>query len=160
MHGTPVVLRDQAPLHEGNMDLQEGWTLEDFVEQLNQRVFFWPGTEDGPIDYGLRHFGRYASERPHLIRVRLASLLAANPGAMAQFCRYNSGSPRCVQGRRSPRSERTFLDHADVDFQRNQVVEVTFRGEVGLPFDAELGDRPGGPWMRLFEDDIRHHAAS
>jgi len=43
--GTETVhLRDQRPLHGGNMALQGGWSLEDVIQELNHRVFFWPGT--------------------------------------------------------------------------------------------------------------------
>jgi hypothetical protein len=33
-------LRDQGPLHLGNMALEEGWSLDMFVALLNERVFF------------------------------------------------------------------------------------------------------------------------
>lgn len=51
-------IRDQFPLHEGNCALLGGWTFADLVQDLNERVFFWPGTEGGPTDYGRRHFAR------------------------------------------------------------------------------------------------------
>jgi len=42
--GIQVHLRDQAPLHAGNVDLPANWSFEDLVELLNRQVFFWPGT--------------------------------------------------------------------------------------------------------------------
>src|SRR4051812_19487213 len=51
-----IIVRDQAPLHRGNMSLDENWEFEDFDEHLNERVFFWPGDSCGPISYGLRHY--------------------------------------------------------------------------------------------------------
>src|SRR5687768_10866263 len=47
--GETVLLRDQAPLHRGNMRLDEGWSFEQLVQHINERVFFWPGGADGPI---------------------------------------------------------------------------------------------------------------
>src|SRR6478752_8358185 len=40
--GEKVELRDQAPLHAGNMAIDAAWSFEDFVQHLNDRVFFWP----------------------------------------------------------------------------------------------------------------------
>src|SRR5690349_953171 len=61
-----VFLRDQRPLYAGNMKLSNRWTFAKFIETLNNRIFFWPGTSDGPIDYGVRHFNRYRDELPVL----------------------------------------------------------------------------------------------
>src|SRR5688572_6196850 len=73
VNGSQVQLRDQAPLHAGNMDLSKGWRFEDFVAHLDGRVFFWPGNRSGPIAYGRRHYERYASERPTILRISTAS---------------------------------------------------------------------------------------
>src|SRR3989442_684976 len=84
-----VILRDQAPLYENTIRLEGGWSFAEFVEHLNQHVFFWPGTETGPIDYGVRHFQRYSSEQPVIFRVRYLSTRAENPDAEPLFCKYN-----------------------------------------------------------------------
>lgn len=131
-------IRDQLPLYEGNTALLGGWTFADFVQDLNERVFFWPGTEDGPSGYGRRHFARYAPrEDVRVLRLDTAALLSANPGLLPQFCRYNSGSPRCnpkskEAGKRSPRGPGTFLLGERFDGAVGSVVEVTFRGTVRL----------------------------
>ena len=134
------LLRDQAPLHPGNIELHGGWSFEDFVESLNRRVFFWPGDTSRPIDYGLRHFARYEQEDVVVIRVSTATLLEMNP--VPKLCRYNSGSPRCVGGRRSPRGPATFVHPADADFTPGRVVEVTFEGRAVLPSEG-LNGMPG-----------------
>jgi hypothetical protein len=144
-----IVLRDQAPLHRGNMGLPEGFAFEDFVKCLNSRVFFWPGTLAGPISYGIRHFERYRAEQPAICRVRIQSLLASNPGLQPLFCRYNSGSPRCSYGEKSPRGPNTFLEAAQFLGKSSQVVEVTFAKEILVPLDAEYGNDPHGPWKPL-----------
>ena len=63
-----IQLRDQAPLHAANIAFEDGWQLPDFIEQLNKLVFFWPGSATGPSRYGRRHFDRYESENPVLLR--------------------------------------------------------------------------------------------
>jgi hypothetical protein len=45
--GQRISLRDQKPLHSGNILFAEGFTFEDFVESLNCRIFFWPGKNLG-----------------------------------------------------------------------------------------------------------------
>lgn len=54
-----ILIRDQAPLHKGNVVLEIGFSFDDFVESINRRIFFWPGKAGGPISYGIRHFERY-----------------------------------------------------------------------------------------------------
>jgi hypothetical protein len=144
-----IVIRDQAPLHRGNLSLPSGYTFEEFTKSLNSRVFFWPGTAAGPIGYGIRHFERYKNENPAILRLTLASLLLANTLANATFCRYNSGSPRCSYGVRSPRGPQTFLPAAEFEGTPSQVVEVTFAIELALPADTEVGSHPSGPWRPL-----------
>jgi hypothetical protein len=139
---TTAVLRDQKPLHRGNIALQGGWTFEDFVESLNARVFFWPGDEKGPIKHGLRHFSRYAHEDAVVLRIPTMALFEANPAP--KFCRYNSGSPRCSGGRHSPRGPGTFVAADAVDFRRGEVVEVTFESRVVLPQGTETCVDVGG----------------
>ncbi len=144
-----VRLRDQAPLHQGNVTFPFRYTFGDFIENLNSRVFFWPGNFDRPISYGLRHFERYRDERPVIVRVPVESVMKANPEAEPQFCAYNSGSPRCSHGKRSPRGPDTFTPAAAFSEGPSQVVEVTFNREISLPDDSQVGSSPTGPWRRL-----------
>jgi hypothetical protein len=147
INGSGVSLRDQKPLLSGNIELTGGFTFEDFVEALNARVFFWPGTDEGPIRSGENHFARYEIERPAMLRCRFQSLLSASLAAEPLYCMYNSGAPRCVNGRKSPRGPNTFLKACDFPRSPSKVVEVTFIGEVEIPQDAEFGDGPKGPWQ-------------
>jgi hypothetical protein len=147
--GEQVMLRDQFPLRARNMRLEEGWTFERFIAHLNQRVFFWPGRETGPNDYGWRHFGRYESEQPVVVRVKFADLVQANPQVAPLFARFNSGSPRWSGGEPPTRGSRTFVAADAAPFSAGDVVEVTFQGRVGLPESAEVGDRPDGAWHAL-----------
>jgi hypothetical protein len=147
--GAEILVRDQAPLHKGNLQLLDGYSFEDFVESLNRRIFFWPGGPGGPISYGVRHFERYREESPVILRISFQSLLKANPSASPQYCKYNSGSPRCSDGNKSPRGPNTFLSIHDFSGTPSQVVEVTFDREIQLPKDSEFGANPKGPWRPL-----------
>ena len=148
--GARVYLRDQAPLHEKNIEFTDGWAFPDLVEYLNRRVYFWPGTDRGPIEYGRRHFERYRSEQPVIIRVPFAAVCEVNPERVPSFSAFNSGSPRHSGGRPSPRGPRTFLPCDAFPKGPADVVEVTFEGRVKLPSSAELMDTAEGEWSPLF----------
>ncbi len=145
--GSVLNIRDQGPLYEGNMLLAPGWTFGDVLRDLNRRVFFWPGTAVGPISYGARHFERYAAESPVVLRVRTQDVFSLNADRAPEFCRYNSGSPRCSGGKRSPRGPDTFRVHGDFDGTSSNVVEVTFVDRVALPA-FEVGVLQDGVWVR------------
>jgi hypothetical protein len=145
--GGVVLIRDQAPLHEGNITFTGGWGMATLLEELDRRVFFWPGTEKGPIDYGLRHFLRYRSHGVKVLRVSFQAILRRNPGAVPYFSRFNSGSPRFVNGRPSPRGADTFQRSEQCDYAPGRVVEVTFLDCVLLPYDTEVSDHIIGPWQ-------------
>jgi hypothetical protein len=147
--GELVMLRDQTPLRARNMRLEEGWTIERFIAHLNRRVFFWPGKRSGPNDYGWRHFGRYASEQPVVVRVLFDELVAANPDVAPLFAKCNSGSPRWSGGVAPVRGSRTFVAADAAPFTAGDVIEVTFQGGVRLPVTTEMGDRPDGEWRPL-----------
>jgi hypothetical protein len=147
----PVLLRDQSPLHPGNLSLPRGWTFEQFVGLLNSRVFFWPGTAAGPISSGVRHFERYRSEKPEILRIPSRELVESNSERDPAVCKYNSGSPRYTRGNASPRSPETFVRMSAAAFRPSGVVELTFKGEVRLPPQTEIGRSPAGPWRRFFE---------
>jgi hypothetical protein len=134
------------------MLLQDGWEFERVIEDLNHRVFFWPGTQNGPNDHGRRHFARYLAERPLLIRVSTPDLIAVNAPLKPEFCRYNSGSPRHSNGKPSPRGSNTFVPAAQFAGTSSDVVELTFRGTVLLPPRWYTGSAPGGPWKSVHAD--------
>jgi hypothetical protein len=147
--GEEVVIRDQDPLHRGNVTLHNGWSFEDLIESLNQRIFFWPGSADGPIAYGMRHFERYEAERPAVIRTSLQDLRNSNADLNPFFCKYNSGAPRCTQGRGSPRGENTFISAQNAPFTPGAVVEVVFNSELSLGDTTKYSASLNGPWHSL-----------
>jgi len=147
--GRTIVIRDQDRLHRGNTRSPTGYIFEDLIEALNRRIFFWPGAGAGPISYGQRHFERYEKEQPVILRIDFQSLLDANPSASPLYCRYNSGSPRCSDGNKSPRGPNTFLSAAEFHETPSKVVEVTFDTEIILPPTTQVGSYPSGPWINL-----------
>jgi hypothetical protein len=133
-----VWLRDQLPLDEGSIRFEEGWDMPRLVEHINRRVFFWPGRAEGFSDYGLRHLGRYLEEGPALLRVPLDKLVEVNKGNPPGLCAYNSGSPRVVKKKKSPRGSKTFVTAEEFPKGRKDVVEVTFENFVLLPDETEV----------------------
>jgi hypothetical protein len=144
-----VTLRDQDPLHERNIEFEDGWDFARLIELLNQRVFFWAGTQDGPVESGRNHFKRYgqSGEDVSILRVPTSSLLSTNAQNAPQFCRYNSGAPGSRDGRKIPRGSRTFQEAEACDFTVSAVKEVTFVAGVDLPDGAQIGS--GAGWEQL-----------
>ncbi|MGQ0650102.1 MAG: DUF7002 family protein [Gemmatimonadaceae bacterium] len=146
-----VVLTDQAALLETNLALHRGWSFGDFVEYLNEHVFFWPGTAEGPIKSGLRVHERAEQGSPTLLRIPTAELFDANPTAIPLFCPFNSGAPRQQPGRRVLRGPHLFTVAADFRRHERDVVELAFRSRVSLP--AVTAVRQGVEWMLLSSVD-------
>lgn len=135
-----VQIRDQAPLFAGNVAFTSRWSFEDLVTHLNGHVFFWPGNADGPIPSGVRHFERYRSEDPVVLVMNTSEVIAANASNPPRFSVYNSGSPRCTGGRKSPRGPETFLSAQKIDTTPGGVIEVTFYRGVNLPASFRTTD--------------------
>lgn len=142
-----VLVRDQAPLHVGNIEFTGGADFSDLLRLLNERVFFWPGDAERPVAYGARHFQRYEAEKPVVIRVPTAETVRLNASRAPELCRYNSGSPRCSGGKKSPRGFDTFIPVSQYSGTPGSVVEVTFVDMVRLPQEAEYGTLVAGKWQ-------------
>lgn len=144
-----ILLRDQKPLIKNNIAYAPDYTFEELVETLNRRVFFWPGKPDKPERTGRDHFDHYRDEQPVIIRAEFHKLLADNPGIEPLFCKYNSGSPRIVNRKKSPRGPNTFVRPTEFPGTACEVIEVTFAGPVSLPLSTEICNHPEGPWRPL-----------
>ena len=150
VNGETVVIRDNRPLRPASIALQGGWLLSDWLGELNSRVFLWPGEEDGPIQRGRAHFGRYASEGlVFTIRVPTHSLVEANKDRELWVSRCNSGSARHIGGKPVPRGPATFQLTASAPFRPSEVIELSYRGEARLPSDAQWSTSLSGPWEGL-----------
>ena len=154
LEGQPVCIRDQRPLFRGNIELTGHITFEQFVALLNSKVFFWPGTNSGPNDYGRRHFLRYREEECAILKTPTRELLEVNPNSTPLFCRYNSGSPRCSGGRKSPRGPDTFIPAAVFQGAPSEVVEVVFSDEVVLPGSTMVASCELAESLPLFDAPV------
>jgi hypothetical protein len=144
VNGSTYYIRDQRPISIVNLTkcLTNGWTTEDFIELLNNRVFFWAN-----IKRLRSHYKRYISENPMIIRVLTQDILALNPNV--EFCRLNSGATRSNtywNGAPPPRGEETFLFADRFVYPESQVAEVTFPDLCQLPEIFSIGKAPEGPW--------------
>lgn len=148
-NGYAVWIRDQLPLNAKNIEFGNGWDLSRLLTHIDEHVFFWPGTERGPVDAGRNHFERYVHEQPALLRVGTADLIAANRDGEPLFCRFNSGAPRCSGGRKSPRGDSTYLPAAVIERTPGAVKEVVFHGAVQLPHRIDAATDYSGPWTPL-----------
>lgn len=146
--GETVHIRDQQPLNENDIEFVDGWSLEEFIRRLNRHVFLWPGKEAGPNESGRRHWGRYKDGRPVPVILRFSSdvLFARENRERVRVCKFNSGAPRCRNGRRSPRGEETFVDSKFAKFTKSRTVEVVLKGPLILSGKIWIGKTPGGPW--------------
>jgi hypothetical protein len=151
--GEPVILQDQLPLVFANAQLSTEWNEGDFVEFLNEHVFFWPGKADGPIKYGNRLLDHYEDQGPVVLRVRTGELLSANLGATPLFCPFNSGATSMQRGRRVPRGPDLFTSARSFPRTPGKAVELVFRGEVTLPQDSECRGSDG-KWRLLSDDAV------
>ena len=148
--GETVIIRDNRPLRLGSIDLQGGWSLSDWLMELNSRVFLWPGKEDGPIKRGRAHFDRYVAEGPvFVIRMLTHSLISANPDRELWVTRCNSGSARQIDGQPVSRGPATFQLPANAPFPPAEVIELSYRGVAVLPSDAKWSTSLAGPWNAL-----------
>lgn len=144
--GVNITVRDQAPLHSGNMSLPTGYTFADFVKYLNKHVYFWPGDEFSPIGYGLRHFSRYQDEAPTIFRICTTELFKNNPAPL--FSKCNSGSPRWSRGKIAPRGPDTFTSGLNSNFPKGKVVELVFVDEVALGNNFQYKSLGSKTWLK------------
>ena len=120
-------IRDQLPLRPKSLLLQNGTTLQDYIDELHQRVFFWAGTFRGPSSSGRLHFEHYSKEgEVFIIRTLLESLLLANAGRDLFVTRCNSGAARHQKGQPVERGPQTFCLLEDAEFRASAAVELSF----------------------------------
>ena len=148
--GGPVEIRDNAPLRIGSLELEPDITLESFLQELNSRVFLWPGNEYGPIRTGGSHFEHYSGiGTVHVIRVPLLHLLQANPNRSLAVTYCNSGSARHHNGQKVIRGPGTFHAVERAPKSVAKIKELTFVGSVHLPEGTVYSSSPSGPWQSL-----------
>ena len=153
LNGIECLLRDQRPISIKALQkcLTDDWSVADFIESLNSRVFFWPTLKRLVV-----HFNRYKTEEhPKIIKVRTRELLEINSNAL-RFCHLNSGATRCHpkwNGSPPPRGLNTFVRAANFNYLPVQVAEVTFLTSCNLPNQIFVGNNPEGPWRSVALDN-------
>ncbi len=131
--GMKVTLRDQKPLLRlKQLELEDGFTIEDLVELLDSYVFFWSGEEQG-----FATSAKYEEELRALIRVRTADLFKVKD-AEPLFCSKNSGGPRAASGKPSIRGRHTFVRAGAYKGPISSVREVVFQNGVLLPNSTQV----------------------
>ena len=78
--------------------------------------------------------------------------MKANKGNPPRFCAYNSGSPRVVNGKKSPRGSTTFVTAEEFPKGKKEVVEVTFENFVRVPKETEVRFFNVTAWGQIFEE--------
>ena len=130
VNGETVIVRDQVPLCRHNeVQWTHGWTLENYVEYLNGFVFFFPGTEKGPIKRSEGFVKIYKQQQALCIPTK--DLFMANQDTPPQFSCCNSGAI-LLYPKRGPD---TFV--CGEKFCR-KVVEVVFHCKANLPGSLEV----------------------
>jgi hypothetical protein len=146
-----VEIRDQKPLVLASLELEEGWQLQDLLDELNGRVFLWAGTAKGPGQRGLGHFQKYHAEGDAaVVRVPLPELQKANAASPLFVTRVNSGSARHHGGKPARRGPGTFVPLDRAPFPAREVIELSYREIAVLPKSTEWARDLGGPWEPLF----------
>lgn len=125
--------------------LENGLQIPDYYELLNGRVFLWP-----TVPRLRRHYKRYASERPVLLRFDTSELLALNP--RVELSRLNSGAtrPNSHLGGIAPRRGRnTFQPAETCNLKFYDIAEVTVVERCRMPNRLWKANAPDGPWHRV-----------
>lgn len=137
-------IRDQRPISELALSkcLTDNWSVADFIEHLNNRVFMWP-----TLDRLSRHFDRYINEKPVIFRFLTNEILNRNPHV--KFCRLNSGATRAnsyLGGKAPERGPNTFLNAQNYTLSIGSVAEVTFENECSIDCEIYAASRPNGKY--------------
>lgn len=157
--GRPVEIRDQHTISEKALRkcLEDGMQIPDYYELLNSRVFLWP-----TVARLRRHYTRYASERPVLLRFETSDLLALN--SHIELSRLNSGATRpnsYLGGIAPPRGRNTFQPVETCNLKIAEIAEATFPERCRLPDEFWTSGRPDGPWRRVaLRGEVSTHLAS
>lgn len=151
--GRVVQIRDHKPLIAANLELLDGCTFDDFVNELNSKVFLWAGTEQGPCTSGKNHIRKYQAEGSVVIlRVPTQMLLAENGLDRFKVTYCNSGSARQNKGQKAKRGKSTFLSLSEAARPPGDLVELTYHRFAKLPSGTQHASSLSGPWSTLKTD--------
>lgn len=132
--GNALIL-DQLPLLnvEKRLEFPDEWDLARYCGWLNEFVFFWPGTRDGPVTRpGKKHFKHYLeTAEVKLTFLRLdAEKVLLDPERPPLFSSKTTGAPS--GGKKAVgREADVFLAAGELNVP-SDVLEVAFRDGVSL----------------------------
>ena len=148
-----VQIRDHKPLIRANMELVDGYSFDDFIQELNSRVFLWTGTEAGPCNSGRNHINKYLSEGSvFILRIPTKQLFEINGVENLDITFCNSGSARQNKGIKAKRGRSTFMNLSAASRNPGDAVEITYKGSAQLPVGAKYAEKLSGPWQPLTAD--------
>jgi hypothetical protein len=152
--GQTVQLRDHKPLILANIEFVDLHSLDEFIEELNSRVFMWAGTEAGPSSKsGKKHIEKYQKEGSvFILRAPTAKLLELNGTEHLEITFCNSGSARQNDGALAKRGRSTFMRLEQASRMPGDVVELTFKTSALLPPETEYARSLAGPWLPIAAD--------
>jgi hypothetical protein len=121
--------RDQDPLRDDWLQLEEGMTPDEYRYLLNSKVFFWARETDLE-----RHYKRYKKlgQNPCILKVSTAELFNVN-SIPPMFCYFNSGMTSHWTHGLPVRGRSSFSLAGDYSRGPSSVTEVTFEGLCSLP---------------------------
>lgn len=131
IRGGSIHIRDQKPLHVGAIAFSDGWNLVDLIRHLNDHVYFWPGTERGPIRSGRNHYSTYEHERPAVLRISTQELLAMN------LLPVQLGCSAMQRGQKEPARPRSIPIRGGVQSSTIKRRRVGVQGRSGLTIEPQ-----------------------
>ena len=120
-HGQ-VVLRDQKPLHVGQLAecLDDGTTVEQWLQLLSSKVFFW--ANEDRLNRLLRA-GAYR-DRAHDVLVVDTAPLVERYASTITLTQINTGATRPARARRGRSTFRAIALYPDESKERRRIAEV------------------------------------
>jgi len=149
--GRLVVLRNQIALNPDELELSDKDTLEEYVSFLNQRTYFWPGTDAGPVADGLRLIAAHGALRPPIvIRTRTLSLIEENRNQTIQVATFNTGASWRLREGKSWRARDAVVPLAKYADDPGAIAELSYLSGARLPRDCEYSTPSHEGWHKLF----------
>jgi len=141
--------RDQDPLRDDWLQLEEGITPDEYRYLLNSKVFFWARESDLK-----RHYKRYKEldQNPCIFRVSTADLFNVN-SIPPMFCYFNSGMTSHWTRGLPVRGTSSFNLAANYSRGPSSVTEVTFEGTCRLPNSIYLTTEINEPY-KIINNEI------
>jgi hypothetical protein len=152
-HGTKRPARELVKTPLGNFTLNDQQALKyrhvkdpsslsesEFVTLLDQFAFFWPGSEDGPIEMGGNFLRRYTERGDSLLQVIVETelFMKMNHPSRIFLSQCNSGAPRSNPGTLIYRGDDTFIPMMNYEERISEIKEIALSGWAVLPSDFEI----------------------